>query len=565
MLKSIFASIRKRPVLWLVGLVLPALASFAVNFGFSLSLNAYTAELTGGDAAFRSILLLMAATSVSLVFAVIVEDAARHIFFAFTVKTQNDVKQAMYESIVRTKYAALGGTDRGALYTLYTRDTATAASIPAGDLFGILFPLVHAVGYFIALFAVHALIGAIVSALTAAIIALNLVFVNRFRALEEASLEKREAFARSVDTAVRGRITVRQLQLGHTVSARMAAAAGDVCEAGRRVVCLQLCRKLTLELLTTICTSLVTPVACILAAYGKIELASTVMIAQICRFIVLQTNGLGTAVQQLGVHLVSYRRLRPLLALPDEYDVPSASDAPSPDGRAPAVAFRGFGVAYDGSAVLSGAEGEIRRGEITAVLGPSGSGKTSLVNALLGLTDYTGELRVFGAEVRTVRPDALRRLIAYSPEHGQLFGEDSLLENLLCAAPGRTEEDVRRVCDALALHGVELTRPADALSGGQRMRVSLARALLRDAEILVLDEPTAALDGETEAVVLRLLAKLKAQGKTVLLITHRGTTMTAADRFLLAADRKLHAFDDCAAAVEALRRIEHGADTPAAE
>ncbi len=119
MLKSIFAYIRKRPVLWLVGLVLPALASFAVNFGFSLSLNAYTAELTGGDAAFRSILLLMAATAVSLVFAVIVEDAARHIFFAFTVKTQNDVKQAMYESIVRTKYAALGGTDRGALYPVH--------------------------------------------------------------------------------------------------------------------------------------------------------------------------------------------------------------------------------------------------------------------------------------------------------------------------------------------------------------------------------------------------------------------------------------------------------------
>ena len=115
MLKSIFASIRTRPVLWLVGLVLPALASFAVNFGFSLSLNAYTAELTGGDAAFRSILLLMAATAVSLVFAVIVEDAARHIFFAFYLKTQNDLKQAMYESIVRTKYAALGGTDRGAL------------------------------------------------------------------------------------------------------------------------------------------------------------------------------------------------------------------------------------------------------------------------------------------------------------------------------------------------------------------------------------------------------------------------------------------------------------------
>ncbi|MFR5865996.1 MAG: hypothetical protein ACLUFV_13125 [Acutalibacteraceae bacterium] len=200
------------------------------------------------------------------------------------------------------------------------------------------------------------------------------MFVNRFRALEVASLEKREAFARSVDTAVRGRITVRQLQLGHTVSARMAAAAGDVCEAGRRVVRLQLCRKLTLELLTTICTSLVTPVACILAAYGKIELASTVMIAQICRFIVLQTNGLGTAVQQLGVHLVSYRRLRPLLALPDEYDPVCVRRRRRTAARLPS---RSAASGWLTTAASSAAEGEICR-EITAILGPSGSGKTSL-------------------------------------------------------------------------------------------------------------------------------------------------------------------------------------------
>ena len=71
---------------------MPALASFAVNFGFSLSLNAYTAELTREDAAFRSVLLLMAATAVSLVFAVIIEDVARHLFYTFSLKTQNDVQ-----------------------------------------------------------------------------------------------------------------------------------------------------------------------------------------------------------------------------------------------------------------------------------------------------------------------------------------------------------------------------------------------------------------------------------------------------------------------------------------
>ena len=88
----------------------------------------------------------------------------------------------------------------------------------------------------------------------------------------------------------------------------------------------------------------------------------------------------------------------------------------------------------------------------------------------------------------------------------------------------------------------------------------MARALLRDAEIVILDEPTAALDSVSEAVVLELLNELKARGKTVLLITHRSTTMEAADRFLLLADRKLYAFDDCAAAFDALRRVERGRD-----
>ena len=552
--------IRRRPVLWFVGLVLPALASFAVNFGFSLSLNAYTAELTREDAAFRSVLLLMAATAVSLVFAVIIEDVARHLFYTFSLKTQNDVRQEIYERTVRTKYASLSDADRGAFYTRYNRDSAMAASLPGGDLFGILFPLVHAVGYFIALFAVHALIGALVSGLTVAVMALNLLFVNRFRRLESESLAAREALTRSVDTAVRGKITVRQLQLAGPVSARMAEAADGVYRAGRKSIRLQLCRKLTLELLTTVCTSLITPVACVLAAYGKIELASTVMIAQICRFILLQTNGLGTAVQQLGVHLVSYRRLQETLSLPDEYAEQESAVGWESDPGVPAVELRGFGVAYDGNVVLCDAQAVIRHGEITAVLGPSGSGKTSLVNALLGLVDYSGELRVFGAEARGIRPDELRRRIAYSPEHGQLFGEDSVLENLRYAAPESTEDEVRRVCARLSLDGVELTRPADALSGGQRLRVSLARALLRDAEIVILDEPTAALDSVSEAVVLELLNELKARGKTVLLITHRSTTMEAADRFLLLADRKLYAFDDCAAAASALRRVESGRD-----
>ena len=219
------------------------------------------------------------------------------------------------------------------------------------------------------------------------------------------------------------------------------------------------------------------------------------------------------------------------LSLPDEYAEQESAVGWESDPGVPAVELRGFGVAYDGNVVLCDAQAVIRHGEITAVLGPSGSGKTSLVNALLGLVDYSGELRVFGAEARGIRPDELRRRIAYSPEHGQLFGEDSVLENLRYAAPESTEDEVRRVCARLSLDGVELTRPADALSGGQRLRVSLARALLRDAEIVILDEPTAVLTPqETEELFDRLIG-LKKKGMTIIFISHKlNEVMAISDR-----------------------------------
>ncbi|MFQ9799640.1 MAG: hypothetical protein ACLR23_12745 [Clostridia bacterium] len=152
---------------------MPTLTSFAINFGFSVSLNYYTAELTREDASFRNILIIMSVTAVTLITAVIIEDVSRYIFSAFVVKTQNEVKHDIYKSVVNTKYSLLNNADRGEFYTYYNSDSEMMVNIISADLFAILFPLVHAIGYFIALFAINVVLWGLVSSLTVAIIFVN--------------------------------------------------------------------------------------------------------------------------------------------------------------------------------------------------------------------------------------------------------------------------------------------------------------------------------------------------------------------------------------------------------
>ncbi len=556
MIKQLFGYIRKRPLLWIIGLVVPALASFAVNFGFSLSLNYYTAELTREDAAFRNVLIIMAVTAVALVTAVIIEDVARYLFGVFIVKTQNEVKHDLYKSVVNTKYSRLDNADRGEFYTNYNKDSEMMVRIISEDLFAILFPLVHAVGYFIALFAVNLLIGALVSGLTIAIILLNWIFVNKFQQLEKSALAAREDFVRMTDTAIRGKITLRQLQIGDTVAGDLAQKADGVYSVGKRSIRLNLYKKATLELLATVCTSLITPIACILAAANIIELASIVMIAQICRFIIMQTNGLGTAVQQLGIHMVSYRRLQNVFQLPNEYEQDvEKQHTISVDTEKPAIILRDFGVSYQENQVLNHVNAEIKAGEITALIGPSGSGKTSMIKALMGLIDYIGEIQIYGTNAQECPLADLRNHIAYSPEHGQLFEESSIMDNLLYAAPNKTKADIEKVLRALSLGDLDIERKPNTLSGGQRLRVALARALLKDSEIIILDEPTSALDSESEFMVLHLMEVLKQRGKAVILISHRKSTIKKADQFLLISDQRLYQYNAFENAMEIYEKL----------
>ena len=219
---------------------------------------------------------------------------------------------------------------------------------------------------------------------------------------------------------------------------------------------------------------------------------------------------------------------------------------PRLDAPPPGLSFEGVRFSYDAARgqALDGFSLEVPGGTTVALVGPSGSGKSTAAHLLLRwLEPDAGLLRVDGAPLSSFTPEAWRRRVAWVPQQPRLF-HGTLRANLLLARPSASEAELAR---ALALAGLEdlvrglplgLETPVgeagERLSGGEAQRVALARAFLKDAPVLVLDEPTAQLDLRTEALVAAALARL-CHGRTVLLIAHRLTTVRAAQHVALLA------------------------------
>ncbi len=188
--------------------------------------------------------------------------------------------------------------------------------------------------------------------------------------------------------------------------------------------------------------------------------------------------------------------------------------------------------------VLRGVSFTISRGQWVGLFGPSGEGKTTIVDLLLRFYDPTsGQILVDGVDLRRFRLTDWRSLVGLVPQEGYLF-HDTLWNNLRYGNPQASEEEILRVAELTGIHALARSLPQGyqtllgergvALSGGQKQQLALARALLRDPEILILDEATSALDSAAEAAVKEVLNRIRGE-KTILVIAHRFSALVDAD------------------------------------
>jgi subfamily B ATP-binding cassette protein MsbA len=226
-----------------------------------------------------------------------------------------------------------------------------------------------------------------------------------------------------------------------------------------------------------------------------------------------------------------------------EDDVKEKHHAATLKGFAQVVKFEDVGFSYSTEEgehqILHNVDLEVRAGELLALVGPSGAGKSTLVNLIPRFFDVTsGRILIDGHDIRDLTLASLRRQVAQVTQETVLFN-DTVRNNIAYGQPDVKAAVVERAARNALAHDFILRMPQGydtvigekgfRLSGGERQRMAIARAILKDAPILILDEATSALDAESESLVQAALANLM-QGRTVLVIAHRLSTIRRANR-----------------------------------
>ena len=224
------------------------------------------------------------------------------------------------------------------------------------------------------------------------------------------------------------------------------------------------------------------------------------------------------------------------------YETPVAAGTETFAPKGHDIVFDHVSFAYEDKEVLHDVSFTAKEGEVTALVGPSGSGKSTCARLAARLWDVTeGTIRTGGVDISTVDPEALLTDYSMVFQDVVLF-DDTVMENIRLGKRGTTDEEVRAAARAANCeefirrlpkgYDTPIGENGTKLSGGERQRISIARALLKDAPIVLLDEATASLDVENETKVQGALSRLLA-GKTVLVIAHRMRTVAGADKIVV--------------------------------
>lgn len=244
-------------------------------------------------------------------------------------------------------------------------------------------------------------------------------------------------------------------------------------------------------------------------------------------------------IAEMFISEVSAKRLNEIYETP----VAEGKDTFKPKGHD--IVFENVSFSYDGKPVLKNVSFTAKEGEVTALVGPSGSGKSTCARLAARLWDVNvGKISVGGVNISTVEPEVLLTDYSMVFQDVVLF-DDTVMENIRLGKHGATDDEVLAAakaanCDEFVSklpngYDTPIGENGTKLSGGERQRISIARALLKNAPIVILDEATASLDVENETKVQSALSRLLA-GKTVLVIAHRMRTVSGADKIVVLKD-----------------------------
>ena len=454
----------------------------------------------------------------------------------------NDLRIRIYSHLHRLSLAYYDTAKTGTLMSTITSDVATVQDFASSSTLGILVDLVTIVFMLGLMFWLDWDFTLIAVGVTPFL----LLFVMRFKkAVKEVTKTVRVKQSEVVAVVQEGLGQVRaikafgrqELEIAH-----MQAASHATVQAALKARQVKSLLSPVVSIVVAACTAIVLWKGTALIIAGTMTAgALTVYLAYLAKFF-KPVKDLASMTSAIAQTTVALERIQKILSADDI--IHERSDAVDPNHPASGeITFDHVAFGYGADApVLTDVSFTISPGQIVGVVGPTGSGKSTVVSLIPRFYDPTaGRVLIDGVDIATMKLAALRNQIGFVLQETVLF-RGTIKENIAYGHPGATDEQIvaaAKLANADEFvsrmpHGYDTVvgERGDTLSGGQRQRIGIARAVIRNSPIMILDEPTAALDTESEKLVIEGLERLM-KGRTVVMIAHRLSTLRDADKIIV--------------------------------
>ena len=485
--------------------------------------------------------VLAALAAVAVVAIAAVEGVASYVDSYYTEsvgqRVANDLRMRVYDHLECLSFSYYDTHQTGALLSTITDDVATVQDFVSASTLSIVVDAMTIVGMLGLMFWLNWRFSLLVLAITP----LLLMFVMRFRrAVKKATREVRRRESDIVSVIQTGLDAIRTVQAFDAKDLEMArldeasrATVGAALNA-RRVKSLL---SPTMDVVVALCTALILWRGAALTVSGAMTIGSLVVFLAYLGKFFKPVQDLAKMTNTIAQTNVALERITSILDI--EIAVQERSDAREPDTFHGAIAFDHVAFSYVPEAtLLRDVTFSVKPGQFVGVVGTTGSGKSTIVSLIPRFYDPTaGRILIDDVDTRELTIRGIRRQIGFVLQETVLF-RGTVRDNIAYGRHRATHDDIVAAAQLANAHEFIVNMPGgyDApigergitLSGGQRQRIGIARAFIRNSPIMILDEPTAALDSEAEQVVLEGLERLTA-GRTVLMITHRLNTLRRAD------------------------------------
>jgi len=453
----------------------------------------------------------------------------------------NDLRLRTYHHLQQLSLNYYNTHEMGALLSTITADVQTIQNFASSSTLGILVDMFTIVAMLVIMFWLNWDFTMIAVGVTP----FMLLMVSRFKkAVKKATREVRKQQSNVVAVVQQGLESMRVVKafgrqdLEQEELSEVSKATVEAALKARRV-------KALLSPIVTVTVSLCT--AFVLWRSSSLILKGTMTAGALTVFLSYLTKffkpvqDLATMTNTIAQTAVGVERVRAILEANDVIE--ERSEAREPQPLKGEIKFENVAFAYDKDApVLTDVNFEIKAGQMVGVVGPTGGGKSTIVSLIPRFYDPSaGKVSVDGVDIRDYKIHGLRNQIAYVLQETVLF-RGTVAENIAYGRGSATRDEIVEAAKlanadefiAKMPHGYDtmVGDRGDTLSGGQRQRIGIARALIRNNPILILDEPTAALDTESEQLVMEALERLM-KGRTVITIAHRLSTIRNSDKIVV--------------------------------